>query len=85
MATLSAEITNILHDLKSADAETVESAMTRYRELVDRFYQKHEDMMSVQQHKAAVRDIEYFIRLVELAEEYRDHDCMFLGRVTKKS
>jgi hypothetical protein len=71
MVTISTEIANILHDLKSTDAKTVDSAMTRYRQLVDRFYQKHEDMMSAQQHKAAVRDIEYFMRLVELAEEYR--------------
>jgi hypothetical protein len=71
MKTISMEITSIVHDLKSTDAETAVSAMTRYRQLVDRFYHENGHMMSMQQHRAAVADMEYFMRLVELAEEYK--------------
>jgi hypothetical protein len=40
------------------------------QQLVDRFYQENEDLMAAQQYRAAKKDYEYFIRLVELALAY---------------
>ncbi|HQP56701.1 MAG TPA: hypothetical protein PLN83_11375 [Syntrophorhabdus sp.] len=56
--------------LGSDDVHEIEQARQGYRDLLDSFYAEVSDYMSLQQHKAAERDIEYFIRLIELALAY---------------
>jgi len=56
--------------LGSDDVHEIEQARQGYRDLLDSFYAEVSDYMSLQQHQAAERDIEYFIRLIELALAY---------------
>lgn len=42
----------------------------RYLKLVDRFYKENAEMIAPRQYEAAMRDVEYFLRLVYLALEY---------------
>ena len=44
--------------------------MEEYHQLVDRFHQENEDLMAPQQYEAAQVDVEYFLRLIELALAY---------------
>ena len=59
--------------LSRHDERGIEKAQATYEDLVDRFYQENEDMMAPQQYEAAKKDVEYFMRLVDLAMAfYRD-------------
>jgi hypothetical protein len=49
------------------DIELTRTAEKAWHQMVDRFYQKNEDMMSPQQYEMAKGDFEYFMRLVDLA------------------
>ena len=64
------ETLDIQCKLISSDVEEVKAAMKEYEQLVDWFYQENEDLMASPQHKAAKKDLEYFIFLIELAEAY---------------
>jgi len=68
--TLKQEALSIYTKLQSPDAEEVKRAMREYLQLVDRFYSENENLMAPRQYEAAKQDFEYFMRLVELAEEY---------------
>ena len=68
--TLKQETLSIYTKLQSPDAEEVKAAMADYLQLVDRFYEENEYLMAPQQHAKAKKDFEYFMRLIELAEEY---------------
>jgi len=37
---------------------------------VDRLYEENKNLMAPQQYEAAKKDFEYFMRLIELVEEY---------------
>ena len=65
------ELSDILEDLRGSDAATVAAAMTQYCGIVELFYREHESLMSPQQYRTAQQEPEYFLRLLELAEEYR--------------
>ena len=64
------EVLSLLSKLQSSDPEEVKAAMREYLRLVDRFYQENRDRMAPQQYTAAQVDVEYFLRLVELALAY---------------
>ena len=48
------------------DEEGIEKAKATYEDLVDRFYQVEENL-SPHQYRAAKKEFEYFMRLVDLA------------------
>jgi hypothetical protein len=56
--------------LKSEDPGVVEEAKQAYKDLVDRFYSETSDYMPLSQYKAAKRNFEYFLRLIDLALAY---------------
>ena len=56
--------------LGSDDVREIEQARQGYKDLLDSFYTEVSDYMPLQQYQAAERDIEYFIRLIELALAY---------------
>ena len=60
---------SILERIKSADTADVQNAMMEYAALVDCFYQV-EEILAPHQYRAAKQDVEYFMRLVELAIQY---------------
>ena len=56
--------------------------MEEYLRLMDRFYSENADMISPQQYEAAKKDVEYFMRLVELAVEYYTTEGCKGGRLS---
>ncbi|MCX5825416.1 MAG: hypothetical protein NTY86_18475 [Deltaproteobacteria bacterium] len=54
-------------ELTGYDAEKVNVAQEVYQELLDGFYEEHQDTMSPQQYKAAKDDPDYFLVLIKLA------------------
>jgi hypothetical protein len=56
--------------LRSEDPEEREAARHAHKDLVDRFYSETADYMPLSQHKAAERDFEYFLSLIDLALAY---------------
>lgn len=48
--------------------------LKQYHQIVEQFYRENEHLISPAQYKAALEDIEYFARLVILAEHYHK-DC----------
>jgi len=63
------EALTIFKKLQSPGTEEVKAAMGEYLQLVDRFYAENEHLMAPQQYETAKMDFEYFMRLIELAEE----------------
>lgn len=55
--------------LEGRDAKGIEQAKATYEDLVDRFYQAEENL-APHQYRAAKKDFEYFMRLVDLAMAY---------------
>jgi hypothetical protein len=51
--------------LKSDDPEKFEAARHAHKDLVDCFYLETSDYVSRSQYEAAVRDFEYFLRLID--------------------
>jgi len=68
--TLKQEAISIYQRLQSPDADEVKAAMGEYLQLVDRFYEENKYLMAPEQYGTAKKDFEYFMVLVELAEEY---------------
>ena len=64
----------ISNKLQSPDPEEVKTAMVEQLQLVDRFYEENRHYLAPQQYEAAKKDFEYFMRLIQLAEEYRKED-----------
>ena len=64
------EALSIYTKLQSPDTEEVKAAMGEYLQLVDRFYEENKYLMAPEQYGTAKKDFEYFMVLVELAEEY---------------
>ncbi len=60
----------LLETLMGTDIESIKRAETALQQLVDRFYRENGDIVALQQHKAAKKDFEYFIRLVVVAMAY---------------
>ena len=56
--------------LKSEDPEEFGAARYAHKDLVDRFYSETSDYVPLLQYKAAERDFEYFLRLIDLALAY---------------
>jgi hypothetical protein len=56
--------------LESEDPEEIEAARHAHKDLVDRFYSETSDYVPLSQFKAAERDFEYFLRLIDLALAY---------------
>jgi len=65
------EALSIYSRLQSSDPEEVKAAMGEYLKLVDRFYEENKYYLAPQQNATAKKDFEYFMRLIELAMEYR--------------
>ena len=59
----------MLTRLKGADDEATQDAVQEYIALVDRFRQVS-DHLAPQQYEAAMEDVEYFLRLLDLAVAY---------------
>jgi hypothetical protein len=56
--------------LRSEVPEEFEAARHAHKDLVDRFYSETSDYVPLSQYKAAERDFEYFLRLIDLALAY---------------
>jgi hypothetical protein len=56
--------------LESEDPEEIKEARQGYKDLLDSFYAEVSDYMPLSQYKAAKRDFEYFLRLIDLALAY---------------
>ena len=56
--------------LESDDHEEIEEARQGYKDLLDSFYAEVSDYMPLSQYKAAERDFEYFLRMIDLALAY---------------
>jgi hypothetical protein len=56
--------------LKSDDPEAFGAARYAHKDLVDRFYSETSDYIPLSQYKAAERDFEYFLRLIDLVLAY---------------
>ena len=56
--------------LKSDDPEAFGAARYAHKDLVDRFYSETSDYVPLSQYKAAERDFEYFLRLIDLVLAY---------------
>ena len=69
-AKMKQEAQGLYTQLQSSDAEEVKGAMGEYLQLVDRFYRENENLMAPQQYATAKENFEYFVQLLELAEEY---------------
>ena len=69
-AQMKQEALSLSNRLQSSDDAEVKAAMGEYLQLVNRFYEENEHLMAPQQYEAAKKDFEYFLRLIELAQEY---------------
>ena len=67
--------------LKSEDPEEFGAARYAHKDLVDRFYSETSDYVPLLQYKAAKRDFEYFLRLVDLALAYFADEMEAKGKV----
>ena len=56
--------------LESDDPEKIEEARQVHKDLLDSFYAEVSDYMPLAQYKAAEREFEYFLRLIDLALAY---------------
>jgi len=56
--------------LMGTDVKAIKIAETALSQLIDRFYQENEDMLTPLQHRIARQDYEYFMRLLDLALAY---------------
>ena len=56
--------------LRSEDPEEFGAARYAHKDLVDRFYSEISDYIPLSQYKAAKRDFEYFLGLIDLALAY---------------
>ena len=56
--------------LRSDNPEEFEAARHGHKDLVDRFFLETSDYMSLSQYRAAERDFEYFLRLIDPALSY---------------
>jgi hypothetical protein len=56
--------------LRSEDPVEFEAARRGHKDLVDRFYAETADYVPLSQYRAAERDFEYFLRLIDLALAY---------------
>ncbi|MBW2595929.1 MAG: hypothetical protein JRC93_08130 [Deltaproteobacteria bacterium] len=64
------EAIGIYNRLQSSDPEEVKAAMGEYLNLVGRFYEDNKYYLAPQQYEVAKKDFEYFMRLIDLAEEH---------------
>lgn len=59
------------YDLIGDDVEALRTFQIAHEQLLNRFYDENEDLIAIQQYKAAKKDFEYFMQLVDLA--YHHH------------
>lgn len=59
-------------ELTGSGIEKVKAAQEAYQELLDGFYEEHQDMMMRPQYEAAKSDPDYFLALIQLAYHYQD-------------
>jgi hypothetical protein len=67
--------------LRSEDPEEFGAARYAHKDLVDRFYSETSDYIPLSQYKAAERDFEYFLRLIDLALAYFAGEMEAEGKV----
>jgi hypothetical protein len=67
--------------LRSEDPEEFGAARYAHKDLVDRFYSETSDYVPLSQYKAAERDFEYFLRLIDLALAYFADEMEAEGKV----
>jgi hypothetical protein len=65
----------------SDNPKEIEAAKQGYQYLLDSFYSEVSDYIPLQQYHAAGKDIEYFIRLIDLALAYFVHGMEAEGQV----
>ncbi|MFA5181396.1 MAG: hypothetical protein WC405_08760 [Syntrophales bacterium] len=58
------------YDLIGDDVEALRTFQIAHEQLLNRFYEENEDLIAIQQYKAAKKDYEYFMQLVDLAYHY---------------
>ncbi|MFZ4441534.1 MAG: hypothetical protein ACOYOS_24250 [Syntrophales bacterium] len=54
-------------ELAGPDTEKVKVAQEAYQELLEGFYEEYQDIMALEQRKAARNDPDYFLVLIQLA------------------
>ncbi|MEI7672670.1 MAG: hypothetical protein WCK00_11220 [Deltaproteobacteria bacterium] len=54
-------------ELTGSDAEKVTVAQEAYQELLEGYYEEYQDMMALEQRRAARNDPDYFLVLIQLA------------------
>ena len=54
-------------ELAGSDVEKVTVAQEAYQELLEGFYEEYQDIMALEQRRAARNDPDYFLVLIELA------------------
>ena len=59
-------------ELAGSDTEKVKVAQEAYQELLDGFYEEHQDMIAREQYEAAKDDPHYFLALLQLMYYYQD-------------
>jgi hypothetical protein len=67
--------------LESDDHEEIKEARQGYKDRLDSFYAEVSDYMPLSQFKAAKRDFEYFLRLIDLALAYFADEMEAKGQV----
>lgn len=70
-------------ELTGSDIEKVKIAQEAYEELLDDFYEEHQDMIISEQYEAAKADPDYFLVLVQLAYHYQDQTVDNEGKQSK--
>lgn len=58
------------YNLIGDDVEALQTFQIAHEQLLNRFYEGNEDLIAIQQYKAAKQDYEYFMQLVDLAFHY---------------
>jgi hypothetical protein len=67
--------------LESGDHEEIEAAKQGHKDLLVSFYAEVSDYIPLSQYRAAERDFEYFLRLIDLALAYFADSVKAEGKV----
>lgn len=70
MFEIKAAVLDLEKYLLSKDKVVVIRAQGKYEKLIDRFFQENENLLAPQQRKACIRNMGYFLSLIESAIEH---------------
>jgi hypothetical protein len=67
-------VIDLQKSLFSKDVVVSRRAQIKYEQWVDRFFRENKSLVAPQQRYACLRDLRYFLSLIESAKEYYAHD-----------